>query len=555
MTEDRIIDGVTGEVVVRESAPPARPNAPFQILDPLALGGVRQMVPHTDWIATISAGHKVAGSNGREIPQASKDGTIFIHDPENRAPNLKEALAAGENKRLTITFPYDDLSGFIQQHFTRRSATALEVYGDQFGLKEIVQRQVPVMNPDGTPRRDSQGQPVLETKTEHITHVAGTERYRELLRQCKNEVTILFALARWVNTPEGPRSEVTFPDGFAWYRLRFTSRHSLNSIVGKLSEVKDKITGGKIAGLPFTLSITYRDVPGPDGKTRRIPVWVLDFKPPKTLTLTSGNMRGVLGQAIAEGEKLKLLPRPREVGIADAAADDADLDLDAPESVEILTNQAPPARADYWKKQWFLAVRGTELDDDVARARFIQRFSENLHPNTFERWTPSLATFMAEATEAEASALIASATEVRTHGLRAAMLGRVAEPAPAPAEVPAESDPPPDPYEDAPPDDISPDGAPPPEEMDVADVIEGELVDAALPLGAAVAPEEPATGEPMPSPKDRSDYSRLCTLATALGIDLTPYETTPATTRAELLELGGKLKEVCKTAQQAMTGR
>lgn len=100
------------------------------------------------------------------------------------------------------------------------------------------------------------------------------------------------------------------------------------------------------------------------------------------------------------------------------------------------------------------------------------------------------------------------------------------------------------------------DGEPPEMPAD-ADEVEEEFFEVAsvTDLGPAVAPTEPADGEPMPSAKERSDYDRLIVLAGALGIDLAPYEIGSSTTQAELLALGAALKASCKDAQQAMTGK
>ena len=127
----QVIDHETGEIM--EPGP-----QPFAMLDPMAPGGVVTTSLRPDWIATISAGRNAAEPGKMKSPQVSRDGTIYIHEQaERNCDGLKAALVAGGGKRLTVTFPYDDLSGFIFQVFTKRSATALEVYGDQYRLVEI----------------------------------------------------------------------------------------------------------------------------------------------------------------------------------------------------------------------------------------------------------------------------------------------------------------------------------------------------------------------------------------------------------------------------------
>ena len=60
---------------------------------------------------------------GREIwiPDKSKEGEMYLHGD---APGLEEALQRTAYKRLTIALPSNYPSEFIQQRYTRYTATA-----------------------------------------------------------------------------------------------------------------------------------------------------------------------------------------------------------------------------------------------------------------------------------------------------------------------------------------------------------------------------------------------------------------------------------------------
>lgn len=366
---------MTHEIIRRDTGEIVPYDGGFRILDTYADEPSIIAPSRPDWLATISAGRKVE-KNGQKIPEVSRDGTIYVSGDTERSAGLREVLAANGGKHLTITFPYDDLDGFIIQRFTRRSATALEVYGDASSLTEIK---------NGV----------------HSTFYPGDPQYKALKATCKVETSVLFGLCRWV----GMQSRPYFPDGFGWYRFRFTSRNSLRSIVGKLQEVTERITRGHIAGLPWELSITYRDVAGPDGRNRNIPIWSIDFKPPQTIELSSGNLSGLLRSSLAEGQKLKLLDAP-DYTLTDAASEDEDFDLDVPAeaAVETLTSSDPPCDPRYWENIWFSTVRDTRFQSDEARADFLRAYTRGAHT--------SLSEFLAEATEAEASGLVADVVRV-----------------------------------------------------------------------------------------------------------------------------------------------
>ncbi len=392
----RTIDTEGGEII-------AYTPEPFRILDIHSEEGSVETGQRPDWIGVISAGFR----NDQGWPEMSKDGTIYVAPTDReRAKNLVAALAANDNKKLTIAFPYDDLDSIIIQRFARRSATALEVYGDARTLTEIKQAGTrPVTYADGKPKMKD-GAPVMEPIFEHVTYPAGSPEYKVLVKTCKAEIHVLFALAEW----EGMRPVVKFPDGVGWYALRFTSRNSLQSIAGKLQEISTRMTRGRIAGIPFELSIGYREVAAPDGKKRKVAVWRLDFVPPQMVRLVdSGNLQNLLSAAIDEGRRLRGLPAP-EYGIEQAMAEEPDIDLEmgAERAVEILTNGDPPCDVRHWEAQWFAAVKDSRFDADDARADFLERHTAELPGGGFD----SLADFLEQATEGQASSLIAAVCDV-----------------------------------------------------------------------------------------------------------------------------------------------
>ena len=376
---------------------------PFHVLDPLAPGGVREFERRPAWIATISAGRKVPAKtkDGRDItiPKASDDREFYVHeDVEGRAAGLLGELKAQPlgggtfvstaPHRLTVAFASNDLGEILSQRFTLRSATRLDAYGDARSLTQIV--------------REGQGN---ETKVRHVTHYPGSTEYADLVRQCKAETTVLFALARWT----GPAScEVRFPDdAYGWYRLRFTSRWSTQAILGKLTEIQTRVTGtptnpGNVAGIPFDLFLTRMTVPGPDGSNRNIPVWQLEFRPPHQVTLSSGNMQRLLGAGLQEGAKLRLAA---PVSLPEDAIFDADDPTE--DAMAALASASPRCDARQWEARWFALVKGTPLHDADGRAAFVERYtSEHYEPGA--AWTTSLREFLETATDAEAAAFYAA---------------------------------------------------------------------------------------------------------------------------------------------------
>ena len=456
---------------------------PFHVLDPLAPGGVREFERRPAWIATISAGRKVPAKtkDGRDItiPKASDDREFYVHeDVEGRAAGLLGELKAQPlgggtfvstaPHRLTVAFASNDLGEILSQRFTLRSATRLDAYGDARSLTQIV--------------REGQGN---ETKVRHVTHYPGSTEYADLVRQCKAETTVLFALARWT----GPAScEVRFPDdAYGWYRLRFTSRWSTQAILGKLTEIQTRVTGtptnpGNVAGIPFDLFLTRMTVPGPDGSNRNIPVWQLEFRPPHQVTLSSGNMQRLLGAGLQEGAKLRLAA---PVSLPEDAIFDADDPTE--DAMAALASASPRCDARQWEARWFALVKGTPLHDADGRAAFVERYtSEHYEPGA--AWTTSLREFLETATDAEAAAFYAATIDE--------LGGSVDGPA----------------------------------------VIDGEYAEVAG--GEDATPPEPV----MASEQMLADYGQLMLHAARRGWDLAPWEVSAPIAEADLTAKGKKLK-------------
>lgn len=373
----------------------------FRVLDIYA-GGVSDEAPRVESIATISAGFRAQGNGDRPgAPQRSRDGTIYLHDATGRAAGLKRALERTGSKALTIAFPFDDPSLFIHCRFMRYSASALEAFGDETHLM--------VGSPRGFVRVE-----------------AGTEEYKRQLATCKVSVSVYFCLAEW--TKDGP--EIVFPDGVgAYYRLRFTSRHSLRSILSGLKTV-GQFTSGRIAGVPFDLTIDSREVAGPDGKKRTIPVWTIAMRPSGGLRLSSGNFSEVMGMALEQGAAL-MLPAPSAPTLDSVLVDGPDDDLDdaviegisrevTDEDVRLI-ERGGRCNVEHYRNYWHSVVRGSRLDNQDGRAAFIRDQSGGR--------TESLMDYLCTLTDKEAARFIETVDTV----LRSEQSQRTEAPAPKPA--------------------------------------------------------------------------------------------------------------------------
>ncbi|HEY1292773.1 MAG TPA: hypothetical protein VGJ60_06840 [Chloroflexota bacterium] len=360
----------------------------FQLLDVYAKGVVKERDggARIDALATISAGDRGPDKDGRPgTPRVSRDGTIMLHDADNRAPGLKAALAETNNKRLTIAVGFDDPDLFLQQRFVCYTATALKVYGDQFRLMEIVTR----------------GQ-----TAQHLVHEAGTPRYDELVADCKVSASLYFVLADW---DQDNKPRVLMPDGLGFYRLRTTSRHSLRNILGTLRYLS-RFTGGRLAGVPMELQLTYREVSDPFGMKRNIPTWSLAMKPPHGIVLDTRNFAPLVQQALAEGKALhvpdpngKALMAPRAETWETAAVEGPEeFEPDDADIARLMAGDAP-ADYDYWRRAWFGAVGGSRYADKAGRAEWMLAYTDNE--------TNSLAAWLKGVTNADAERMLAAVTD------------------------------------------------------------------------------------------------------------------------------------------------
>lgn len=349
-------------------------------------GGFATDPVRVPWLATISAGYK----NQQGYPVASrKNDARWIHmmaEDQERAPGLVEALEEGNFRSLDVALPFDDPNLFLQQRFEKRSATRLEVYGDEHELVQFITKKV------------QQGNKSVEVLDQRLIHPAESIEYRRLVQECNVSVSFFFTLARW----EGRQPRIYFPasDGLGVYRLRFTSRNSLREIVASLRQIS-ALTGGRLAGLPLRLTLDWRESADSSGVRRTIGVWTLRFMPPQGIDLTPALWQDLKQKALAEGDLLRHVPAPT-VESYDDAVTVIDADLDEPDAAAVDALQAgPPCDAGFYQKAWFARVKDTRLDSDEARAGFIEGFTGGR--------TDSLTEFLGTATEQQAAALIATA--------------------------------------------------------------------------------------------------------------------------------------------------
>lgn len=371
---------------------PANPWASVGLLKPHA-HGISEEPLRIDALATISAGFKKQGGNGKSFPQVSRDGTIHISDASGRAPGLAAELKRRGGKSLTIAVVSNNPSDVLQQRFAVYSTTRLLAYGNEKGVTVIHVRDV--QGPDG--------KVVPEAIRKH--YPAGSDKYAEAVEKCKVQTSFYFVLARW---DEQGNPKLVFPDGLGFYRLRFTSLNSAENIRSQLAYIASlPLTGGRIAGIPLELSIDYRDVAGPDGSRRNVPVWTLVLRPPSTIELDVAATTRILERGMAQAEGLAL-PMPRLETFEDAEVEGPDIDLDqaviegeartvSPDEVRHLRDGGK-ADPDWLIRQYFAGAGRTSLRDDEGRERFLLAFTGGR--------TGSLAEFAATATRRQSEDLL-----------------------------------------------------------------------------------------------------------------------------------------------------
>lgn len=375
---------------------PANPWASVGLLKPHA-HGISEEPLRIDALATISAGRKME-RNGKSYPQVSRDGTIHISDASGRAPGLAAELKRRGGKSLTIAVVSNNPSDVLQQRFAVYSTTRLLAYGNEKGVTVIHVRDV--QGPDG--------KVVPEAIRKH--YPAGSDKYAEAVEKCKVQTSFYFVLARW---DEQGNPKLVFPDGLGFYRLRFTSLNSAENIRSQLAYIASlPLTGGRIAGIPLELSIDYRDVAGPDGSRRNVPVWTLVLRPPSTIELDVAATTRILERGMAQAEGLAL-PMPRLETFEDAEVEGPDIDLDqaviegeartvSPDEVRHLRDGGK-ADPDWLIRQYFAGAGRTSLRDDEGRERFLLAFTGGK--------TGSLAEFAATATRRQSEDLLKTLAE------------------------------------------------------------------------------------------------------------------------------------------------
>lgn len=381
----RVYNRDTGEIMTTTAG--ARDAArEFRMLDVYESG--QPLEEKAPWLGTISAGFK----NDKGYPQASRDGTIYA---SGNCPNLQEILKANGGKKLTIALLSNDLTELIHQHYVLYSATRLLAHGDMFEM--VVYEELDRKTPKG--------------ESIYVRQVYGAdthpEEYAAWRARCKAAWDMFFTVAVW---KEDVTASIEFPDGVGQYRLRSTSRHSRASVQNKLRLIQ-RITGGQIAGIPLDLTLQYYDVADGQGTRRNIPVWDVALQPPGGVRLASGNFGGILGAAVEEMRKMRVLALPAPATAEDyerAEARDVGAILEPivavePTAAELAAVSTPGAPCNPRDVQaaWFATVDGSFLDSEAARSTFIAK-----HTHTR---TASLAEFCETATVEEAEALITAA--------------------------------------------------------------------------------------------------------------------------------------------------
>jgi hypothetical protein len=386
---------------------PRQPMDDFRPLDKYA-GGEADDDYGVPWIATISAGYmQTTDKDGKTLerpyPKASRPGDReWIHmtqEDKLLAPGLWSAVEAGNYRYLDVAVADNNPRAFLLQHFEKRSSTRLEMYGDA--------RAITVIEAE---KRTERGHDVWVPKGRRVVEAArDPEEYRELVLQCNNSVSFLFTLARWETDPEQPgrwRPRQYWPasDGLGVYRLRFTSRNSLRSLIQSLRQVS-RMTGGRFKGLPLRLFPHFRDAADPAGVSREIVYWNLRFMPPQDLELTPALWADLATDALQQGAMLDLPKADFVMGETEFDEDIRRLPAPSQHALTALSS-SPPCDARFYQQAWFARVKDSDLASESARAEFLWAFTAD-KPNI--QRTDSLTAFLERASEDEAAALIAAA--------------------------------------------------------------------------------------------------------------------------------------------------
>lgn len=347
----------------------------FRVLDVFAEGGVAVEPPRVNVLATISAGTKNADGH----PVVSRDGKIYLKEDGAVSVLLKRALAERDYKSLLITFPSDDPAEFIKCSFDKWTASRHEIWGNDEYLMVL-------------------------TKDGYQKVPAGTRDYERLKAQCAVSSFVYFRLFEWA--ADGPQVVADAIGGL--YRLRFTGRNSLRSLLSSLREIA-RTTGGRIAGFPISLSLVYGETSDRTGTRRKIPIWSFLLAPPRGIRVTSRNFAQLVGPALDEGRALALPPIPsRRFEEDDAEGPDVDLDQAVVEGRVVGDRNVRRLQGEVcdegrWNRLWHAVVRGSELATDEGRHAWIRRYTNGLHA--------SLPEFLEDATDREAEQMILAADD------------------------------------------------------------------------------------------------------------------------------------------------
>jgi hypothetical protein len=386
----RVPDGRSGVTLVHG-------NDDITVLDPQS-GDLRESGPRVDTIATVSLGYK--SEKGYPVASREKDERwLHAHDADD-APALLDALKAGNYRHLTISLASDSWGEIVQQHHAAYSASALQVYGDHEALTYITRQ--PTMDPRTNEQaKDDKGALLWEPLHVTVKKADDPEMYARMLKICKVQTSIYFYLAEWTQTDDGWLPQVVMDGDVGLYRLRTTGTHTVENLASTVKQIRG-ITGGFIKGVPLTLSVSFPEVSGPDGKKRKVPVCTFRLQPP--YRITGVNFRPMLEAAVTEGQALAL-PAPSRERMEDEEHIEPlmpDVVTADEQEVALLARggRCPVGR---YTRIFFSMTRGTELDGDDARARLVRTYSNGR--------TASLAELLHWSTDEEAQAFIAYVDE------------------------------------------------------------------------------------------------------------------------------------------------
>lgn len=386
----RVPNGRSGLALVQN-------NDDIKVLDPQS-GDLRESGPRVDTLATVSLGYKT----DKGYPAASRENDerwLHPHDADD-APALLEALAAGGYRRLTISLASDEWGEIVQQHHAAYSMSALQVYGDDKSLTYITRQ--PTIDPHtGEQAKDDKGKLLWEPLHVTVCKADDAEMYARMLKITKVQTSIYFYLAEWTDTENGWLPEVVMDGDTGLYRLRTTGSHTVDNLASTVKQIRS-MTGGFIKGVPLTLSVSFPEVAGPDGKKRKVPVCTFRLQPP--YRITGVNFRPMLEAAVNEGQALALPAPSRERLEDEEQAEPLMPDIVTADEQEVALlargGRCPVAR---YTRIFFSMTRGTELEGDDARARTVSAYTNGR--------TGSLAELLHWSTDEEAQAFIAYVDE------------------------------------------------------------------------------------------------------------------------------------------------